>query len=816
MPAAASSRSRILAVSSAAIALAGLLTLSSTAGAQGASVGPGELSTSLTYSCSFNVDGLEIGTRPVEVTALADFPETAGPGDVLPSRDLQVTLQPSELVRDVVVALFAATAFEGQSGDAGLSMMTAGQVNDLDASRLVASSAPVPQEIGQPWIIPATMSLAPITVPPGATGALWLGMPTDFTMTGELARDLEPASMTMVCTTADDRTLGGIALAGSSDPTPPTWPQPDPTTTPTDPPTTSTPTTPPVDPTAPVQVGPGLLSRTLVHQCEVAVSGLSFGTYPVSVTAAADYPETADPGDVLASRDLDMSLGAPELLRQALYGVFRARTFEGVAEDAALWIESSGRTTDLAPGSLSVPHVPIPSAQGEPWTMAVDAVVPTITVPADATGAVWLGLPQHFTITGTLEAEIGGELAMTMACTGPADRLIGGIALAGAIDPTPPTPSSEPTGPTDPPTTPVPTTVPPTSPPTGPVPIGPGELSRTLYYVCEISTAGGQLPIGAHVVPVTASVDYPEVATGGDTLPGRALDVDLDLEQGLQRIASQLLAADEFSASADLALSTTTAGHTTQLPSAAFDVARAEVPLIQEGPWTLHATGTIPEVVVPEDAAEALWLGMPGEFVLSGTLFPETSTGPTYDWLMSCTAPSDRLLAGIALEGWDDPTPPTSEPTESPTTIVTDLPTSDPTTDPTTDPTVEPTTDPTTEPSVDPTTEPTIEPTTEPTTGPTSEPTVDPVLLDPTVKVGALGLWRSAVFTVGVSAPRVLPTGSVVVRLGDRTVGRGRLFLGGAVVVAGDLPRGKHTFTITYSGDSKVAPRTVTKAVRIL
>ena len=51
------------------------------------------------------------------------------------------------------------------------------------------------------------------------------------------------------------------------------------------------------------------------------------------------------------------------------------------------------------------------------------------------------------------------------------------------------------------------------------------------------------------------------------------------------------------------------------------------------------------------------------------------------------------------------------------------------------------------------------------------------------------------------------PNGTVTVRLGDRTVAKGRLFLGVTVLTASNLPRGQHTFTVTYDGDAKVAPK---------
>nr|WP_255499624.1 MULTISPECIES: Ig-like domain repeat protein [Aeromicrobium] len=173
--------------------------------------------------------------------------------------------------------------------------------------------------------------------------------------------------------------------------------------------------------------------------------------------------------------------------------------------------------------------------------------------------------------------------------------------------------------------------------------------------------------------------------------------------------------------------------------------------------------------------AGVVTFGLPATFRLDLSLNTASDEVPSS---VSCTGPSDRLIRAFEVD---------EQPTDGPTP------------------------GPTTEPSTVPTTEFTVEPTTEPTTAPTS----GPVLLAPTVKVGALSLWRSAVFTVGVSAKGTVPTGTVTVRLGDKTVAKGRVFLGVSILTASNLPKGQHSFSITYSGDAKVAEKTVTKVLRI-
>ncbi|RYJ02080.1 MAG: Ig-like domain repeat protein [Actinomycetales bacterium] len=307
-----------------------------------------------------------------------------------------------------------------------------------------------------------------------------------------------------------------------------------------------------------------------------------------------------------------------------------------------------------------------------------------------------------------------------------------------------------------------------------------------MTYWCGIVTGG--LDLGVQRVDVRATVDYPEVAAPGDVLPARQAELVLRPQELLRQSTTLLLGAREFEASSQgSAWSFTTADRTTAVQAGDIVAPRSGIPQDAGRVWNFGAQVVLPALTVPSDTAGGLWLNAPDQFTLDGTF--RTSDLSTIPATMDCAASGDRRVGGIALEGW---TYPTSPPTTIPTTP----------------------TPPTTPAPTDPT-GPTVEPTTQPTTAPTTQPTTGPVLLQPSVKVGALALWRSAVFTVGVSAKGALPSGNVTVRLGDRSVAKGRLFLGVTVLTASNLPKGQHTFTISYEGDARVAGRTVTKVLRI-
>lgn len=763
-------------------------------------VGPGELVRHLKYSCTADFAGLPFGTHEYTVLASADYPEVARPGDVLPAREAKLSLypvSPSSRLHQGVRELVGGRFFAAAADDASWAMTTAGRTTDLGNALSVPRRAVPPYvpeggaDLPEPWNLVGTTSLPAITVPSDAQGALWLSAPRRITLSGPLEKEDGSADPGLLqCTAPSDRLVGGIALAGSSNPTPPTaGPDPDPTaspptgptTPPTDPPTSDPTTGPSPDPQGPVSVGPGVLRRTVAYTCRIEAAGLDLGTHQLAVDASVDVPETAAAGDVLAARAAQVDITPTELLRQSVSLVLGAQEFTGGTADTTWSLTTAGRSESITAGGLVLPRGPVPA---EPpnvrWTASGSVRLPAITVPQDAARGLWLGLPTRLPVRGELIKADGSTFPTSWDCVAPTDRVLGGIALQGWDYPD--APPTEPTTDT-PPTTSAPTTSAPTVPPPTPGPgdypasnpnagsagpVAPGTLRTTLPYVCRVMAGG--LDLGDREIDLRASAEYPEpTVRPGTPLAARPVDLQLRLPELLRSAVAELLAARSFSGRTD-GTAWTLRNADVERPLAADDLRVEPQPVPQDvnAPWLLRGRVQLPAVETDwVTAPDSLGVDLPERFSLRGDFVG--SDGSAIPSSLNCLAPRAHGLARI-------PTVPQDPPTVVPTSIATTPATSSP-------------------PSA-----------------PTSAP---PVLVQPTVRVATLGLWRAAVFTVGVQAKGVVPGGEIVVRLGDRTVARGRLVLGVAVLTAGRLPRGEHTVTVDYSGDRRVAARSVTTSVRI-
>jgi len=579
--------------------------------------------------------------------------------------------------------------------------------------------------------------------------------------------------------------------------------------------------TDPAGPPYAAPTGPGELARTVIYSCDVVAGGLPFGIRDLAVRASAIYPEAVSGGDVLPARTADLRLTLPETVRQAVYDLLVARSFEASSAGSTWSLTSTAGTTTTAGGGVVVPRSSIPEVAGQSWTFPGSVTIPQLAVPEDPQGGLWLGLPEALELTGTFLSRDGTPIPATFKCDAPVDRVLGGIAVEGWTYPPPtgptepPVTSTPPTTATPPTTSPTPDTPPTTPPPTTPPPVGdpeenpyepgsppatsPGLLGRSFPYVCRIVVGG--IELGTRLVDVEASVESDLAAVRPDGQYGlEPVQLRLTPDELVRSAVIEIIRGRSFEGAAEEATWTfRSGGAVAPLVAPGPRFAPAEIPQGAGQSWVLASSVRLPELRLPGADAETAWLQVPERLVVDGVIV-DTSNSPI-PTALRCLAPEDRRLGGFAI----DRSPSSPIPTTPPVTTPTAPPPTSPTTPVPTTPV--PTTE--TYPTPPATTAPTAPPTTAPTTAP-------PALLTPTVKAGALGLRRAAVFTVGVQAKGVVPTGTVVVKRGDTTVAKGRLVLGVTLLVADDLPKGEHTFTITYSGDAKVAPATVTKKVRIL
>ncbi|WP_370617002.1 DUF6801 domain-containing protein [Mumia qirimensis] len=230
--------SRLLRRSTALVGTAALAAGTLTVAAPAATAAPAEAPTiadvaidkSYTYRCAVvagaGSDAMPLGTHDVGVRTQVEVPESATPGEVVPSRSTQITLAMPETLRNATVVLLSGRTAGGRSDDAAVVMELDGQSESFVIDGLSAPQTAIPQQAGATWTIPTEGTVPAITVP-DLTGPATLSMPESFFV--EATVHTEPPSgpakdipATMDCTgptAAADRVLTTIAVEAAS-PTP--------------------------------------------------------------------------------------------------------------------------------------------------------------------------------------------------------------------------------------------------------------------------------------------------------------------------------------------------------------------------------------------------------------------------------------------------------------------------------------------------------------------------------------------------------------------------------------------------------------------
>lgn len=224
---------RVLATGAVAALSAGAL---SVIGATSATAAPKTLEGNFAYKCGVIAGGLDLGVQDINVKASTVVPDAVSPGEVIPSTAVNITLTMPELLRQSTALLLGGREASGASTDSAVTLTTGGQTTSVAIPSLGAPRTPIPQTANEPWLIPATGTVPPITTPAYATGTVAIGLPAVFNITATIYKaDNSTIPSSLSCTGPASLTLGTIAVKV-------------PTTT-TPPPTT---TTPPADTIVPV------------------------------------------------------------------------------------------------------------------------------------------------------------------------------------------------------------------------------------------------------------------------------------------------------------------------------------------------------------------------------------------------------------------------------------------------------------------------------------------------------------------------------------------------------------------------------------
>ncbi|MDD9349769.1 DUF6801 domain-containing protein [Mumia sp.] len=184
---------------------------------------------------------------------------------------------------------------------------------------------------------------------------------------------------------------------------------------------------------APASAADVELNKDFTYTCNVVAAGLALGDFSVGVNARVVIPEVVAPGDTIPARKTQITLTLPEPLRSATYGLLGARSASGFSNDASINITVPGITDPFVYpiANLAAPWSPVPATSTPPWQIPTEGDVPAIPVPTTAeypglelptTGTIHM--PRAFNVTASLRNAagelVGGEGAVTMACTLPA------------------------------------------------------------------------------------------------------------------------------------------------------------------------------------------------------------------------------------------------------------------------------------------------------------------------------------------------------------------------------------------------------------
>ncbi|MGH1561387.1 DUF6801 domain-containing protein [Mumia sp. DW29H23] len=125
------------------------------------------------------------------------------------------------------------------------------------------------------------------------------------------------------------------------------------------------------------------LDERFDYTCAVSASGRAVGHHAVGVRAQVSVPDEVNSGQAIPSRKTRITFTLPETLRTVSYARAGVRQVSGRSEDAGITITTQG-VADAATypiDNLAADWTSVPSAIGEPWTIAIEGDVPAVTVP---------------------------------------------------------------------------------------------------------------------------------------------------------------------------------------------------------------------------------------------------------------------------------------------------------------------------------------------------------------------------------------------------------------------------------------------------
>ncbi|UYM03339.1 DUF6801 domain-containing protein [Solicola gregarius] len=392
---------RACTTSLAATMVAGAVGLVAVTSAPSASAADVPLDKDFMYRCEVVAGGLNIGTYGISINAKVSVPASVAPGDTVPPRKTQITLSMPEQLRDATVKMLKGDAASGFSKNATVDLTINGKVQRLPIANLASPKLDVPQQAGEPWIIPTEGDVPAIDVPDNATGVIDMAMPKAFDVTATVYRspDLGDLPATMDCIGPKNRKLGSIAVEKTVD-------------------------------------------ESYQYTCHVIAGDpdnpLDLGDKTVGVRSQFMVPSAVNAGTPIGEREAQLTLTLPEDLRAATTDLLKGVTAGGTSDDAAIGVTIGDETKQVPIEGLSAPQTAIPATVDEPWLVPTTGQVPAIGVPKSATGKAAITMPDGFSVQATVMTAEDQSIPVSMDCVLPdgADASLTSVRIIKA--PTPP------------------------------------------------------------------------------------------------------------------------------------------------------------------------------------------------------------------------------------------------------------------------------------------------------------------------------------------------------------------------------------------
>lgn len=169
-------------------------------------------------------------------------------------------------------------------------------------------------------------------------------------------------------------------------------------------------------------------------------------------------------------------------------------------------------------------------------------------------------------------------------------------------------------------------------------------VNKSFDYECNV-VAGG-LPLGEHIIGVTAVAKVPATAFRGERIAPTPVSITLKMPELLRESTVQLLGGTAASGqSNDAAIALASGGRTTTIRIPSLAAAKTAIPQVANEPWLIPAKGTVPAFVVPNTLTTTASLSLPKAFTITAKV--DVRNNQTVDANLTCASAGALGLASV-------------------------------------------------------------------------------------------------------------------------------------------------------------------------